>query len=93
MLWNLLYNYLFDLVETSYGGHRATRKIFFRVIHAVLFEAGLIFTTIPIVAYWLDMSLLKAFVIDLSFVVFYLVYAFVYNYTFDKIYYKYFHEK
>ena len=57
-----------------------------RIMHAVSFELGLLVVTLPIVAYWLSMSLWKALFTDLGFVVFYLIYAFVYNYVFDKIY-------
>ena len=90
MIWNLIYNYIFDLVESSLNGHRSIRKIFMRIVHALLFEAGLLIVTIPLVAYWLDMSLLSAFLVDIAFVVFYLIYAFFYNYIFDKIYFTYF---
>lgn len=86
MVWNLIYNYIFDFIEGYFGGHRSTRKLFMRIMHAVSFELGLLVVTLPIVAYWLKMSLWKALLTDLSFVVFYLIYAFVYNYVFDKIY-------
>lgn len=90
MLWNFVYNYIFDLVESSLNGHRATRKILVRLLHALLFEVGLLVVTVPLVAYWLSISLLAALLIDIGFVIFYLVYAFVYNYLFDKIYFNYF---
>ena len=90
MVWNFIYNYLFDLVENSLDGHRSTRKVLIRLLHALLFEVGLLIVTIPLVAYWLDMSFLDALIIDIGFVVFYLVYAFFYNYIFDKIYFTYF---
>lgn len=86
MLWNLIYNYIFDIVERKMGRYRTQRGFLLRALHALLFEAGLLIVTIPLVAYMLDMGLIQAFIVDLGFVVFYLVYAFVYNYIFDKIY-------
>ena len=89
MVWNFIYNYIFDLVESSLDGHRSTRKISMRLLHALLFEVGLLIVTVPFVAYWLEMNLVAALLVDIGFVVFYLVYAFFYNYIFDKIYFTY----
>lgn len=86
MVWNLIYNYIFDFIESCFGGHRSKRRLFMRIIHAVSFELGLLVVTLPMVAYWLHMSLWKALLTDIGFVIFYLVYAFFYNYIFDKIY-------
>ena len=88
-VWNFIYNYIFDLVESSLDGHRSTRKISMRLLHALLFEVGLLIVTVPLVAYWLEMNLVAALLVDIGFVVFYLVYAFFYNYIFDKIYFTY----
>jgi uncharacterized membrane protein len=90
MVWNFIYNYIFDLIESYLNGHRSTRKVSMRLLHALLFEIGLLIVTVPLVAYWLEMSLLNALLVDIGFVIFYLVYAFFYNYIFDKIYFTYF---
>lgn len=90
MVWNFIYNYIFDLIESYLNGHRSTRKVSMRLLHALLFEVGLLIVTVPLVAYWLEMSLLNALLVDIGFVAFYLVYAFFYNYIFDKIYFTYF---
>lgn len=88
MVWNLVYNYAFDIVENKFDGHRSTRGVLLRILHALLFEAGLLIITIPLIAYWLSMDFITALLVDIGFVVFYLVYAFVYNYIFDKIYFR-----
>ena len=90
MVWNFIYNYIFDLIESYLNGHRSTRKVSMRLLHALLFEIGLLIVTVPLVAYWLEMSLKNALLVDIGFVIFYLVYAFFYNYIFDKIYFTYF---
>jgi uncharacterized membrane protein len=89
MLWNLIYNYIFDLLENKLGRDRIKRGIFTRINHALLFELGLLIITLPFIAYWLHMGILEALLIDISFVVFYVIYAFVYNFIFDKIYFGY----
>ncbi len=89
MVWNFIYNYLFDFIESALNVHRSTRKVSIRFLHALLFEGGLLIVTVPLVAYWLEMSLINALLVDIGLVVFYLIYAFFYNYIFDKIYFTY----
>ena len=86
MLWNFIYNYLFDQVEFSLKKDRFNRSILTRVTHALLFELGLLIVTLPLIAFWLNMTLWHAFILDIGFVVFFSVYAFVYNWVFDSIY-------
>lgn len=78
--WNFIYNWIFDKFVT---GPRVDRSLKIRTIHAILFEFGLLFPTIPVIAYSLDMNLLDAFIMDIGFVVFVLVFAVVYNYIYD----------
>ncbi|ABI83430.1 conserved hypothetical protein [Francisella tularensis subsp. holarctica OSU18] len=92
MLWNFIYNYIFDIIEIKFGMHRSKRGIIIRALHALLFELGLLIATIPLVAYILNMSFLSALLVDIGFVIFYLVYAFVYNYIFDRIYFEFIHK-
>ncbi|WP_086980797.1 PACE efflux transporter [Vibrio aphrogenes] len=84
-VWNYFYNILFDKVMVKRTGHlHKSAKV--RVLHAILFEFGLLFITIPIMAWWLNITMIDAFILDLGMVVFYLVYAFVYNLAYDKIF-------
>ena len=77
MLWSFIYNYLFDQVEFSLKKDRFNRSILTRVTHALLFELGLLIVILPLIAFWLNMTLWHAFILDIAFVVFFLVYAFV----------------
>ncbi|MCF6807750.1 PACE efflux transporter [Thiotrichales bacterium 19S9-12] len=86
MIWNFFYNIWFDRIEARLGKDRFNRKAITRVIHALLFEGGLLIVTVPLVAIWLHMSLWQAFIIDIAFVIFYLIYAYIYNWCFDKVY-------
>ena len=84
VVWNLVFNTLFERWESR----QATRGRSFRrrVAHAIGFEGGLIFTLVPLFAWWLEISLWQAFVLDLGLIVFFLVYTFAFNWTFDKVF-------
>ncbi|OZI30616.1 hypothetical protein CAL29_21685 [Bordetella genomosp. 10] len=84
IVWNLVFNYLFERWEarqTTKG--RSLRR---RVAHAIGFEGGLVVVLVPLFAWWMGISLLSAFVLDLGLIVFFLLYTFVYNLCFDKIF-------
>lgn len=82
VLWNMVYNWLFDRLQTR---HRFERTLWVRAIHSVGFELGLIIIVIPLVAWWLDTTLWHALVLDIGLVLFYMPYAFVFNLCYDKI--------
>lgn len=84
-LWNYVYNLGFDRLLQQRQGH--TRKsLWQRVWHAIGFEGGLLTVALPAMAWWLEISLLEALVLDLGFVLFYLIYAFVYNLLYDRVF-------
>lgn len=83
--WNYLYNLGFDhAMQRLTGGTRKSLAV--RVLHAVLFEGGLLLALLPLIAWYLDVSLLEAFLMDVSFALFYLVYTFVFNWAYDRIF-------
>jgi len=57
-----------------------------RAAHAVLFEAGLVLSTVPLIAWWMDMSWAAAFIADLGLVALFLVYTFCFNWAFDHVF-------
>ncbi|MCD0498491.1 multidrug/biocide efflux PACE transporter [Achromobacter spanius] len=81
LVWNMIYNAGFDRVENRLG---ITRNMRVRVVHAFGFELGLILIVIPLAAWWLNISLWEAFVLDIALVLFYLPYAFLYNLAYDR---------
>ncbi|MCA0271388.1 MAG: PACE efflux transporter [Proteobacteria bacterium] len=83
--WNYLYNLIFDHALLRLRG-AVQKTVPIRVIHAILFEAGLLLVLLPFIAWYLGVSLLEAFLMDVSFAVFYLVYAFVFNWAYDVIF-------
>ncbi|MBW8301417.1 MAG: PACE efflux transporter [Hydrogenophaga sp.] len=85
MLWNYVYNLGFDhAMQRLAGGTYKTVPI--RVLHAVLFEAGILIVLAPFIAWYLGVGLWHAMVMDVSFSLFYLVYAFVFNWSYDRVF-------
>ncbi len=84
-LWNLVYNYLFDIALKRARGGTAKGAVM-RVFHAILFELGLLATLMPLIAAYLGISLWQALMMDISFAIFYMVYAFLFNLVYDRIF-------
>jgi len=83
--WNYVYNLGFDHAMQRYVGH--TRKsLLLRVAHAVLFEAGLLVILLPPIAWYLGISFVQAFVMDLAIAGFYVAYAFGFNLAYDRVF-------
>lgn len=84
-LWNYTYNFLFDqAMKRRKGSVHKTLAI--RIWHAILFEVGLLFVTLPLFAYALGIGLWQALVMDVAFALFYLVYAFAFNWAYDLLF-------
>lgn len=84
-LWNYFYNLMFDRTMKRLKG-RVEKTGAERVLHAVLFELGLLVATLPLFAIYLGISLWQALIMDIAFVVFFLVYAFVFNWVYDLLF-------
>jgi uncharacterized membrane protein len=83
--WNYVYNLGFDhAMLRLLGGVRKTVPI--RVFHAMLFETGLLIVLLPFIAWYLGVSLTHAFQMDISFSIFYVIYAFVFNWAYDVLF-------
>lgn len=83
--WNYIYNVWFDKALLKYT-NSTTKKQKHRVLHAILFELGLLWITLPAMAWWLNITFKEAFVMDIGLVVFYLFYAYVFNLAYDKLF-------
>lgn len=82
MTWNMAFNALFDSAQRRMG---FTRTMWARVVHSVLFEIGLILAVVPLAAWWLDIGLWEAFVLDIGIVLFFLPYTFAFNWGYDHV--------
>eukprot|EP01036_Dinobryon_divergens_P038918 gene38919-51164_t len=84
VVWNLVFNTFFERWEAR---QKTTgRSVKRRVLHAVSFELGLIVMLVPLIAWWLGVSLWQALVMDMALVVFFLVYTFAFNWAFDEVF-------
>ncbi|WP_086791916.1 multidrug/biocide efflux PACE transporter [Pseudomonas sp. SCPG-7] len=82
LAWNVLFNGLFDRALKRLNlGHNAWT----RVIHALLFEGGLIVMGVPLIAWWLSVSLWQAFLLDIGVLLFFLPYTYVYHWGYDVV--------
>lgn len=81
---NFFYNYAFEWWEKRQ--HSKTRTIFRRVVHAIGFQVVLVTILIPLIAWWMQISLVKAFLLDFSLMIIIPCYTFVYNYLFDHLF-------
>lgn len=84
MSWNALFNAVFDRMEILLGSHLSQRGWSVRLFHVLLFEAGLTLITLPLIAGWLHLGLWQALLMDIGFVLFYLVYALLFNWAYDR---------
>ncbi|MGP0172490.1 multidrug/biocide efflux PACE transporter [Pseudomonas sp. NCHU5208] len=82
MLWNMLFNYLFDRAQSRLGFERGLGA---RICHALLFEGGLVVMLVPLAAWWLSVSLLKAFLLDIGLILFFLPYTLAFNWIYDVL--------
>jgi len=84
ILWNLAFNYGFEVWEKHRG--QTGRSLAIRVLHAVGFEGGLVIFLVPVLAWWLDVSFIDALILDLGLLVFFLFYTFAFNWVFDEVF-------
>ncbi|GGF89865.1 membrane protein [Azorhizobium oxalatiphilum] len=85
MAWNYGYNLAFDHAMLRWVGH-INKSVFLRIAHALLFEAGLLLILMPAIAWYLDITLLEAFVMDVAIAGFYVAYAFLFNLGYDHVF-------
>lgn len=82
--WNYVFNTLFEAWESRQPVRG--RSFLRRAVHAVGFELGLTVLLVPLLAWWLDMGLLEALLYDLTLVLFFVVYTFLFNLGFDAVF-------
>ena len=84
LAWSYVFNSLFERWESRQrvGGRSPQR----RFIHALGFEGGLVILLVPLMAGWLRISLLQAFLADIGTLVVFLVYSVAFTWLFDRIF-------
>ena len=82
MVWNFIYNWGFDKI---FPGDRLARKVWVRILNAVGMEAGLLLFTVPLIAWYLDLGFVEAFLLDITMTLIILVYTYIYNWVYDHV--------
>jgi uncharacterized membrane protein len=84
-LWNFVFNVGFDRAMLRLRGS-VEKTMAIRVTHTFLFEAGLVAMLIPLIAWYLGIGLWAALLMDIAIVTFYLVYGFLFNLAYDRLF-------
>ncbi|QNX03949.1 PACE efflux transporter [Acinetobacter seifertii] len=82
--WNFIYNILYEKWEAWQDSKSRTVKR--RIVHAIGFQITLVIFLIPLIAWWMDISLVAAFWLDVAFIIIIPIYTFIFNWTFDKLF-------
>lgn len=82
--WNFIYNILYEKWEARQDSKSRTVKC--RIVHAIGFQITLVIFLIPLIAWWMDISLVAAFWLDVAFIIIIPIYTFIFNWTFDKLF-------
>ncbi|AOJ70888.1 MULTISPECIES: multidrug/biocide efflux PACE transporter [Burkholderia] len=82
MVWNVVFNALFERIERRY---RLARTFAVRAMHAIAFELGLVAMALPLAAWWLGISLLEALLLDFGILLFFLPFTFLFNLGYDRL--------
>jgi len=84
VLWNVAFNHVFERWESRQRVRG--RSLARRVAHAIGFEGGLALILVPLLAWWFGVGLWQALVMDFGLMVFFLLYTFVFNWCFDRVF-------
>lgn len=84
-VWTYFYNLWFDRALRRLTG-KIDKSLVMRMLHAVFFELGLLVLFAPLIALYLGISLWHALTIDISLALFYMGYAFVFNWIYDLVF-------
>ncbi|KZE32806.1 hypothetical protein AVW16_10495 [Crenobacter luteus] len=82
MAWNVVFNGVFERAERRLG---LRRTVALRVVHASLFEGGLVALAVPLVAWWLGVSWWEALLFDIGILLFFLPYTMAFNWGYDVL--------
>ena len=84
LTWNYAFNWIFERWESrqTVRGRSFAR----RLAHGAGFEGGLVFILLPVMSWWLDISVGAALVANLALLVFFFLYAIAFTWAFDRVF-------
>ncbi len=82
--WNYVFNTLFEFWESRQAVKG--RSVLRRCVHAISFETGLVLFIVPMYMWWYQVGLLEALRMEVAILVFFLIYSFIFSWTFDRVF-------
>jgi uncharacterized membrane protein len=84
MAWNYLFNAAYERWEAKQRikGRTFTRRVAF----GVAYEGGLTLFLIPIMAVWLSITVVEAFIANIGILAFFFVYTIAFTWAFDRVF-------
>lgn len=84
LAWSFVFNSIFEAWETRQPVRgRSFRR---RAAHALLFEGGLVLLLVPVMAWWLQVSLLQAAIYEAGLIVLFILYTYAFTWGFDRVF-------
>ena len=84
LAWNYVFNAIFERWESRQIVKG--RSIWRRLAHGIGFEGGLVLMLVPLMAFWLDISFVDAFIAEIGLLLMFFVYAITFTWAFDKVF-------
>jgi uncharacterized membrane protein len=84
LCWNYIFNSIFERWEARQTTRHRTFKR--RLAHGTGFEVGLVVLLTPVMAMWLATTWLEALLTNLGLMIFFLIYAVVFTWAFDRVF-------
>lgn len=83
LIWSYVFNWGFEAWESRQAGRgRPFRR---RAAHAVLYEGSLTVFLLPATAWFLGVGIVEAVALEIALILFFLVYAWVFTWGFDRV--------
>ncbi|RTE65588.1 PACE efflux transporter [Amphritea opalescens] len=86
MLINPFFNYLFDRYDVKRGRVPTERKLAGRLLHAAGLEVTLVATSLPLIIWWLNVTVMQALMVDLISIFLVMTYTLVFNWGYDRVF-------
>ncbi len=84
LTWSFAFNSLFEAWEARQTTRGRSLKR--RSAHALLFEGGLVLFLVPIMGWWLGVSLWQALVFEAGLIVLFITYTYIFTWGFDRLF-------
>ena len=84
LTWSFIFNSIFEAWEARQSTRGRSLKR--RSAHALLFEGGLVVILVPIMAWWLGVTLWQALIFEAGLIVLFFSYPYLFTWGFDRLF-------